>query len=330
MPVRVRRKLPLSLLVAALAVLVAAGAAAAANGGFTPQYPHSPNAERISSAYYVILGFTAFIFVGVESVLILFVWKYRSRGRGRSVEGAQVHGHSRLELIWTAGPVVILALIAAFVFYKLPGISNAPAASNPIDITVEAHQFYWQFDYPNGARSINDLHVPVGQVVNLRIVSSDVIHSWWVPQLGGKTQAIPGRTNHTWFQADRVGTYQGQCAELCGLYHEAMTARVIAEPAAAYESYVTGKTAATLGEQEFTGVCATCHGMQGQGGYGPALSSSPLLTQRTSLVQILRNGLDTARPGLMPPVGDTWTDGQIDALATYVSKHVYKGATSGG
>jgi cytochrome c oxidase subunit 2 len=310
--------------------LVTTGVATAANGGFTPQYPHSPNATSITSAYYLILAFTGLIFLLVETLLLGFVWKYRSRGRGRTVEGAQVHGHTRLELIWTAGPVVILAFIAAFVFYKLPGITNAPAASNPVDITIEGHQYYWQFDYPNGARSINTLHVPVNQVVNLRIVSPDVIHSWWIPQLGGKTQAIPGRTNHTWFQADRIGVYQGQCAELCGIYHEAMLARVVVESEQDYESYVTQAATASLGRQEFEGVCATCHGMQGQGGYGPTLSSSPLLTQRTSLVQILRNGLDTPRPGLMPPVGDTWTKAQIDALATYVRKHVYTGAASGG
>jgi cytochrome c oxidase subunit 2 len=330
MPARVRRKLPLPLLAAAVAVLATAGGAAAANGGFTPESAHSPNAARISTAYYLILGFTAFIFLLVETLLVVFVWKYRSRGRGREVEGAQVHGHTRLELIWTAGPVVILAVIASFVFYKLPGIANAPAATNPVRVTVEGHQFYWQFDYPNGARSINELHVPVGQVVDLRVVSGDVIHSWWIPELGGKVQAIPGRTNHTWLVADQAGTYTGQCAELCGLYHEAMQGSIVAEPAQAYHTYITKTAAATLGKQEFTGVCATCHGMQGQGGYGPALSTSPLLTQKSSLVQILRNGLDTPRAGAMPPVGNTWTKAQIDALAAYVSKHVYKGAASGG
>lgn len=324
MPTRVRRKL-LSLLVASVSVLVTAGAAVAANGGFTPEAPHSPNAARISSAYYLILGFTAFIFVVVETLLVVFVWRYRSRSRDRTVEGAQVHGHTRLELIWTAGPVVILAAIAAFVFYKLPGIANAPAASNPLRITVEGHQFYWQFNYPNGARSINELHVPVGRVVDLRVVSPDVIHSWWIPQLGGKVQAIPGRTNHIWFKADRAGTYEGQCAELCGPYHEAMRASVVAEPEQDYRAFITRTAAETLGKQEFEGVCATCHGMQGQGGYGPALATNPILTQKAGLAAIVRNGRLR-----MPPVGDTWTQAQIDALAAYVSKNVYKGATSGG
>jgi cytochrome c oxidase subunit 2 len=322
----VRRKLPLVVLVVLLA-LAAAGAAAAANGGFTPQHAHSPNAHRINDAYYVVLGLTAGIFVLVETLLIVFVWRYRSRGRARTVEGAQVHGHTRLELLWTAAPVLILAVIAAVVFYKLPGISDTPAAAagGRVDVTVEGHQFYWQFDYPNGARSINDLHVPIGKVVYLRVVSPDVAHSWWVPQLGGKTDAIPGRTNHTWFVADRPGTYIGQCAEFCGLYHEAMRARVIATSAEEYATYV-GKTAkAGLGRSEFDGVCATCHGDRGQGGYGPALASNPLLTQATGLAAIVRNGR-----GLMPPVGATWTKQQMQALASYVKKHVYKGAAGGG
>jgi cytochrome c oxidase subunit 2 len=324
MPARVRRKL---LLVFALlcAALATAGVAAAANGGFTPEVAHSPNAHRITSAYYLILGFTGAIFVLVETLLVVFVWKYRSRGRARTVEGDQVHGHTRLELIWTVIPVGILAVIAAFVFYELPGISDAPAATNAIHVTVEARQFYWQFDYPNGARSVNDLTVPAGRVVDLTVVSPDVIHSWWIPALGGKIQAIPGVTNHTWFKADREGTYVGQCAELCGLYHEAMRARVIATSEQAYSAYVSSKAKSDLGRSEFTGVCATCHGLSGQGGYGPNLAQDPLLTQQAGLEAIVRDGR-----GKMPAVGEGWTDAQMQALVSYVRAHVYKGASSGG
>ncbi len=329
-----RRKLP-SLILAVLVALAAAGVATATNGGFTPVQPESPGASHTQSAYYLILAFTSAIFVIVESLLVASVWKYRSRGRSRSVEGAQVHGHTRLELIWTAVPVLILAVIAAFVFYELPSIDSAPAAADPIHITVEGHQYYWQFDYPNGARSIGTLHVPVGAVADLEIVSPDVIHSWWIPALGGKIQAIPGRTNHSWFRADAPGSYEGQCAELCGVFHASMLATVVAEPTSAYRAYVSKTAPATIGKQEWTGVCATCHGNLGQGGYGPAISSSPLLTQASGLIGILRNGFDTpARPGAMPPVGDTWTKGQIAALVAYVKKHIYKaaptGATSGG
>ena len=309
-----------------LTVLATAGVAAAANGGFTPEFAHSPNAHRINTAYWVVLAFTSVIFVAVEGALVLFIWKYRSRGRARTDDGAQVHGHTRLEVIWTVIPVVILAVIGIVVFYELPVISDAPAAANPIRITVEGHQFYWQFDYPNGSRSINDLHVPANQVVLLTVKSYDVVHSWWIPQLGGKIQAIPGKTNHIWFKADRAGTYYGQCAEFCGIFHEAMAARVIATTDADYQTYVSATAGSELGRAEFQGACATCHGMQGQGGYGPNLSQNSLLTQATGLDAIVRNGR-----GLMPPVGDSWTNAQMKALLDYAKSHIYKGAsTSGG
>jgi cytochrome c oxidase subunit 2 len=321
----VRRKL-LLLTFVVFAVLVTASVAAAANGGFTPVTPHSPNASRTNDAYYVILGFTGAVFLLVEVLLVTFVWKYRSRGRARTVDGAQVHGHTRLEVIWTVIPVIILCVIGLVVFYELPGIANAPAATNAIDITVEGHQFYWQFDYPNGQRSINDLYAPVDTVVNLTVKSADVIHSWWIPELGGKIQAIPGHTNHSWFKADAVGTYTGQCAELCGLYHASMAARVIVGTSAQYAKFISSTAAATLGKGEFQGVCATCHGMTGQGGYGPALDTNPILTEPAGLEAIVRGGRN-----LMPPVGDTWTQAQMSALVAYVKTHVYKGApTSGG
>ncbi|HEY3576940.1 MAG TPA: cytochrome c oxidase subunit II [Gaiellaceae bacterium] len=325
-----RRKLP-SLVLAVLVALATAGVATAANGGFTPVEPASPNAHHIQHAYYLVFGFTAAIFVLVETLLVVFVVKYRSRGRARAVEGAQVLGHTRLELIWTAIPVVILAIIAGFVFYELPNIDSAPAAADPIHITVEGHQYYWQFDYPNHARSIGTLHVPAGAVVDLKVVSPDVIHSWWIPALGGKLQAIPGRINHTWFKAD-TGSYDGQCAELCGVFHASMRATVRAESQQAYQHYLTSWRG-TIGKQIWNGVCATCHGNLGQGGYGIAIANNSLLTQKSGLEGILRNGF-TGPGGAMPPVGETWTQEEIDALAAYVKKHIYKsapvGATSGG
>jgi cytochrome c oxidase subunit 2 len=324
----VRRKL-LPFVLAVLLALATAGVAAAANGGFTPVQPASPNAHHIQHAYYLILGLTAAIFVLVESLLVVFVWKYRSRGRSRAVEGAQVHGHTRLELIWTAFPVVILAVIAAFVFYELPSIDSAPAAADPIHITVEGHQYYWQYDYPNGARSIGTLHIPQGAVVDLKVVSPDVIHSWWIPALGGKIQAIPGRINHFWFRADKPGSYEGQCAELCGVFHASMLGTVVAGPAQAYRTYITKTAPATIGRQEWGGVCATCHGNLGQGGYGPAIANNTLLTQPSALTGILRNGF-TGSQGSMPPVGDTWTRAQIAALVAYVKQHIYKPAAAGG
>jgi len=313
----------------ALAVaLAAAAAASAANGGFSPQHAHSPNVHHTNTAYWVIFAFTSVIFVVVEGALVTFIWKYRTRGRGRDADGQQVHGNTRLELIWTVIPVVILAIIGVFIFIQLPKIADVPSATagdGRLNITVEGHQYYWQFDYPNGARSIGDLHVPVGKVVYLTITSPDVNHSWWIPELAGKTDAIPGKTNHSWFKADEAGTYVGQCAEFCGTFHEAMRARVIATSDAEYQSFISKDAAAELGRAEFQGVCATCHGMQGEGDYGPALQSSSLVTKAASLDTIVRNGR-----GKMPPVGKDWTKEQLTTLLAYLKKNVYKGAASGG
>ena len=326
MPPRVRRTLSLVGFLG-LAVLATAGVAAAANGGFTPPDAPSPNAHAINQTYYLILGFTAAIFLLVEGALIAFIVKYRSRGRDRTVEGSQVHGHTRIELIWTGIPILIITVIFGFVFYKLPGISDPPAANaaDRLHIRIDAHQFYWQFTYPNGAVSIDELHLPVGRVVVLSINAEDVIHSWWIPELGGKTDAIPGRTNSTWYQPQTIGTFDGQCAELCGLFHEQMLARVVVTSSADYTAWINTTAKKELGKMEWQGVCATCHGMEGQGGYGPAIATNPLLIQPAGLEPIVRNGR-----GQMPAVGSNWTQAQMRALEAYVKANVYKGAASGG
>ena len=150
-------------------------------------------------------------------------------------------------------------------------------------------------------------------------------HSWWIPELGGKTDAIPGTTNHTWFKVDRAGTYVGQCAEFCGTFHEAMRARVIATSDAEYQIYIGTTASADIGRAEFQGVCTTCHGMQGQGDSGPALDNNPIVTQASGLEAIVRNGR-----GKMPPVGTSWTKAQLDGLLAYLKQNVYKGASASG
>jgi cytochrome c oxidase subunit 2 len=304
------------------------GVAVAGNGGIAPPSPESPNAGRISDAYWLILGFTGFVFVLVEGALIAFIVKYRSRGRGRDVEGPQIRGNTRLELIWTVFPVVLLAAIAGFVFYKLPGIQDVPkasAAGGQERVQVIGHQFYWEFRYPNGAVSIDELHAPIDRVVRLDIRSYDVDHSWWVPELGGKFDAIPGRVNHTWFQTRRAGTYRGQCGEFCGIFHAVMEARVLVEPQAAYQSFITTGAKAGLGKALWTGACAKCHGIAGQGDYGPKIAGNATLADPTALKTLLRNGRNTQTPGVMPPVGRNWTDAEFNALIQYIQKNVGNG-----
>ena len=325
------RRTLLALAVTISVVLVAAAVAYADNGGIAPPGAKSPNAQRIRDAYWVILVFTGFIFVVVEGALILFIVKYRRGRRTRTAEGPQIHGSTKLEIGWTVAPVVILAIIGTIVFYKLPGIRHAPEASaaDQLTVQVQGRQFYWMYTYPNGAKAIDRLVAPAGRVVNLEIVAPDwdVNHSWWIPQLGGKMDAIPGKLNTTWFRVKLPGFFRGRCAELCGIQHAHMTMGVDVRPAEDFDRWVEKRKAeeagAELGREEFEGVCLKCHRLSGPTLIGPDLGGNPTLTDRAGLETLLRNGT-----GMMPPVGKGWTDAQIDALVAYTK--TLPGASNGG
>jgi cytochrome c oxidase subunit II len=303
--------------------LVLVGGAAAGNGGFAPVPPESPNAEHISTIYWVILVITGIVFVLVETALVVFVIRFRGRGRPRTAEGPQIIGHHRLEVIWTIIPALILAGIAAFVFVEIGSINNVPsatAAGPHLNIVVDGRQFYWRFAYPNGAIAVERMVVPSNRVVTLDVVSSDVIHSWWIPAFGGKIDAIPGRVNHTWFQVAKEGRYEGQCAELCGLQHAQMKQIVDVVPPTSYERWVarqrelTLRHNATLGKQEFNAVCAKCHYLQTSGEklVGPNLGGNPTLIDPKALSLLLHKG-----GGKMPAVGRGWSDQEVQSLVDF-------------
>jgi cytochrome c oxidase subunit 2 len=227
--------------------------------------------------------------------------------------------------MWTVAPVVILFLIGGFVFYKLPGIADVPSASasgDRIEVRVTGRQFYWQYEYENGAVAIDSLRAPAGVPVRLEVTApdDDVVHSWWIPALGGKIDAIPGTTTETWFEAERPGIYEGQCAELCGLEHAKMLASVEILPTDEFDAWLesreTQRTSVELGEEEWEGVCAKCHGLGGEGGIAPLIAGSPILTDPAALGAIVRNGRR-----LMPAVGSGWTDAQIQSLIAYLREN---------
>jgi len=316
-------------IVSALVVLLAdASAALAGNGGFAPVSPESPNADGISQSWWFVTVFVFGIFLLVEVLLVLFVVRYRRRSRPRDADGAQIHGANRLELAWTIGPVVILFAIAAFVFAKLPGIQDVPAATGRDEnlvIEVTGTQFTWSYRYPNGVVAIDRMRAPEGRTVELKVTAPDwdVVHSWWIPALGGKIDAIPGRINTTWFEAKRAGVFLGQCAELCGIYHAKMLASVEVLPAEEFDAWLsereTQQAAVTspLGEELWEGTCAKCHGLDGEGGYGPPIAGSELLKDPEAVEKLLREGR-----GDMPPVGRDWDDDEMKALTDYLEQNL--------
>ena len=212
---------------------------------------------------------TGLVFFAAEGALVVFVVRYRRRQRQVDAEGPQIHGNTRLEVLWTVIPVFLVAIIVAFVFYKLPDVSdvsraaNEPASEPNLTIDVRGHQFYWEYRYPDGSVTYDTMVVPVGRTVELNVTSQikDVIHSWWIPALGGKIDAIPGKLNHTWFRAEREGVYVGNCAEFCGLNHARMEMSVHAVPAGSFDGELS--RLASNGREQFNAVCAKCHNISG-------------------------------------------------------------------
>jgi cytochrome c oxidase subunit II len=289
--------------------------------GLTPVETESPNAERIADLYWFVSFWAAVVLLAVAVPLAIFIVRYRSNGRDRTVEGPQIHGSTRLEIAWTLVPVVILLIVAGFTFYKLPGITlEDEARAGDLRIRVEGRQFYWQYRYPNGVIQIDRLRAPQGRLVVLEITApeSDVNHSYWVPGVGGKFDAIPGQTTETAFRARRTGVFEGQCAEFCGIQHAEMLASIEVVPADEFDSWLDQEAQAQeagtsdLGEQEFVGACTKCHGPQGEGLIGPALTSATV-TDAESVAEIVRNGR-----GEMPRVGEEWDDRQMNALTAYL------------
>lgn len=329
MPPSVRRSV---FVLSVTLALVLTGTALAGNGGLAPVSPASPDAKNIRDIYWLILAISVGIFVLVVGALLIFIVRYRSKDRPREIEGSQVHGHTKLELAWTAGPVILLAFISGFVFWKVSDIgatSSIPASERQAkdEITIEGHQYYWNFTYPNGAISVDTLRIPYNRTIKLTIRSADVAHSWWIPALGGKMDAIPGKTNHLTLRATKLGTFPGQCAEFCGLLHTAMLANVEVLPADQYDSWVNARANAqlALGKETFVGVCAKCHGLAAQGDVGPSIAQNPLLGDENGISKIIRHGT-----GKMPAVGNDWSQEQLDATIAYLRQRFAQGASGGG
>jgi cytochrome c oxidase subunit II len=267
------RRLALAVLLALALLLVFAGTAFA--GAIVPESGGSPNADDISTLYKLILAVAVVIFIGVEGALFYSLFKFRAR---KGAVPAQIRGNTRLEVGWTVGAALILVVLAAFTFAKLGDIRNPPnsgpeglqladgvlVAEGPakrlppngksLNICVNGQQYIWRYTYANDCAnaplsspfSYQEMVVPVDTTVTLDINAQDVAHSWWIPKLGGKFDAVPGYTNHTWFKVPGklAGTvFTGQCAELCGRNHANMTARVRAVTPAEYERWLDQRKA---------------------------------------------------------------------------------------
>jgi cytochrome c oxidase subunit 2 len=232
-----------------------------------------PVAASESFVFWVILIIATVVFVGVEAMLIYSAWRYRERPN--SPTPRQSHGNVRVELIWTVIPAVILFVVLIFTIRGLIEVAPENQPSGPTEVVrAVGHQWWWEFYYPKyNITTADSLHVPVGSVIQVELYSNNVIHSFWVPALTGKTDVVPGHDNQKWFVADKPGVYEGICAEFCGLQHANMRFNVVAQDSASFNTWVISQqqaaaqpaagSLAAAGQQIFKNQCSTCHGIIG-------------------------------------------------------------------
>jgi cytochrome c oxidase subunit 2 len=250
--VRVSARALLGLLGAA--VLAIALSSCGELGGISPIFPNpvSPNGKGIYDTYIGISIPAIIIFLGVELALLWVVIRYRRSRQPAGYVPPQIHGNTRLEIVWTVIPLVVVIAIAAYSFNELQK-DFQPITNQDMLIIVSGHQFGWNYQYPEGftvhqegtlAGDVTPFVVPTHKLVKLQFQGTDVIHSWWVPAISGKTDAVPGYDNFSWLKIDQVGTWHGECAELCGSGHSTMQIIVQSMDQPDYDQWVQQQVAA--------------------------------------------------------------------------------------
>ncbi|MCK9496918.1 MAG: cytochrome c oxidase subunit II, partial [Dehalococcoidia bacterium] len=234
--------------------------------------PVSDNGDTIQSVYILIFWLAGIVFVGVMALTLAFSLMFREQ---EGVEAVQSHGNSRLEILWTFIPVVIVVVMAVPTFDAIVQIEG-DAPDGALEVLATGHQWWFEFEYPEeGILTGTDLHVEAGRPVHVRLQSDDVIHSFWVPRLMGKKDMMPGHENEIWFTPTEPGVFQGQCAEFCGLSHAKMRFRVVVHSSEDYAAWLSSVQAGPLepqdelakrGQEVFTNPasqCLACHTIDG-------------------------------------------------------------------
>jgi len=269
-----------------------------------------------SESYNINSLFLQFLILAAVIILIvagfIFVAAYRYRSKKQPEKPDQVFGNKKLEMTWTILPLMAVTFFF-FLAVKTMSEINEPINKRNPDIVIIAHQWWWDMRYPAyNIITANELHIPVGKKLLMRVESADVIHDWWVPELGRKIDAIPGRLNYSWIEADTPGVYIGACSEYCGMQHAWMRIRVIAQTQEDFDKWKMNqeevpvplsnepaRTGAILFEKK---TCANCHSIEGTSAashIGPDLTH--LRSRETLLTGMLENNEQNLRRWLEDP-----------------------------
>jgi len=269
--------------------------------------PRATPAESVFNISMLMLAICGAIFVIVAGLLAFTIVRFRRRKVDDGREPAQVYGGNRIEIAWTVIPILIVLTLGMATARAVVEVQNKRMPVDALKVTVIGRQWWWEFRYPDlGVVTANELHVPVSTVAQpavtaLTLESIDVAHSFWVPQLAGKTDLIPGITNHMWIDPRQEGTFLGNCAEYCGTQHANMLLRVVVEPAADFEKWAAAQKMNAASDPQLESArntflslnCINCHTVSGtiaKGTFGPDLSH---LMSRTTLA----SGMISNTPG---------------------------------
>ena len=281
---RTSRRWRIALLVP-LGLALAACAENAPLDSMDPRGPESRTIDKLSDPVFAIAGV---VFLLVQGGVLALAWKYRQRKDDDGSLPPQIHGNTKLELGWTLVPALILAGVGGASVLTILDLDDRPADAQKV--TVIGQQWWWEYRYDldgDGEDDIvtaHDLVIPAGEPVEVSITSRDVIHSFWIPALNGKRDAVPGREHPLLLQADEPGVYRGQCTEFCGLSHAYMNMRVVALSAADYAEWeanqqegadVPEDEEAAAGMEAFRTQCSQCHLVSGEGGNEEAFDADP-------------------------------------------------------
>jgi cytochrome c oxidase subunit 2 len=304
--------------------------------------PRSANAESLYHLSKFVLSITGLIFLVVLGLLAYAVVKFRNRAGDAGREPAQVYGSTQIELAWTVIPIVIVVVLFVATARVIHAIQDAPKPKSAMDVTVIGHQFWWELRYPGlGVVAANEMHIPVSGPTRpkptfLKLLSADTDHSFWVPQLGGKTDLIPNRVNQMALEPEHTGIYLGQCAQYCGTQHAKMLLRVSVDSPEDFDAWVRAQTQPAIqDEREAAGrrvfettACVNCHtigGTNGTGRFGPDLThlmsrqtiAAGAAENTTANLRLWIQNPDAIKPGSLMPAMKL-TDADLDALVGYL------------
>ncbi len=273
--------------------------------------PVSPPAFAIRDLLYLVLGVAAGIFVLVEGMLVYSILRFRHRESDAPVEPPQIYGSKPIEIAWTLAPLLIVFVLFLVTVRSAAEVRPGRPPEGAMPVTVVGHQWWWEYQYPEfGFKTANELHVPVASPTAFELRSVDVIHSFWVPRLAGKTDVVPNHPNRLWFQPLKDGLFLGHCAEFCGTQHANMMIRVVAQTPEEFARWVEDQRKPAVddptvraGHDLFLAqACVNCHTVRGtlaQGTFGPDLTH--LMSRKTLLTGLVPNDRDELRKWLTDP-----------------------------